>query len=139
MPSNSLIFSNKVADIYHNPDDKKMTIIYHGLVNYGLLIEVIESINKVVEENGISGALVDLCKLHGSFHRLLGYMEETGFPLLIKHGLKFQAQIISDDIIMQNLSKKVEAMLVSLGVNANTFYNREEAEEWLDKALLKER
>ncbi len=138
MLSNSLIFSNKMADIYYSTTSRKMTVIYHGLVDYDLLQEIIEAINQVATETGICGALTDICKLRGSFHRLLGYMEESGFPLLIKHGLKFQAQIISDDIIMQNLSKKVEGILISLGVNFTTFYNREEAEEWLDKALLKE-
>ncbi|MCF6351673.1 MAG: hypothetical protein L3J06_01545 [Cyclobacteriaceae bacterium] len=135
MINEPLIFSNKMADIYLNASNKKMIVIYHGLVDYDLFLEIIKSINQVATETGICGALVDISELRGSFHRLLDYMEETGFPLLVEQGLKFQAQIISDDLMMQNLSKKIEKLLTSLGVNLKTFTNRAEGEEWLNGQL----
>ncbi len=132
-----LIFSNKMADLYFNASTKKMVVIYHGLVDYDLLLEIIDSVNQIATETGIYGTLVDISELRGSFHRLLGYMEETGFPLLVEQGLKFQAQIISDDLMMQNLSKKIEKLLTSLGVNLKTFTNRAEGEEWLNYQLAR--
>ncbi len=138
MDNTSLIFSNKVADIYYYPNNKMLIAIYHGLVEYNLLQEIIELINATAVDKGIAGALADVTKLRGSYQRLLGYMEDTGAPLLIENGYIAQAQIISDDLIMKNLSAKVEKIMTSLSVNFKVFTDRKEGEEWLNKVLAKQ-
>jgi len=135
MNSEFLIFTNKMADIYFHPEPKILSVVYNGLVEYDLFEEVIEAVNNTAKTNGVHGTLADVSRLRGSFHRLLQYMEEIGFPLLVDHGLRIQAQIISDDIIMKNLISKVNKMLASLGVETRNFEDRKEGFEWLKKAL----
>lgn len=135
MGSEFLIFSNKMADIYFHPEKKILSVVYNGLVEYDLFEEVIEEVNNLATKNGVHGTLADVSMLRGSFYRLLEYMEEIGFPLLIDQGLKIQAQIISDDIMMKNLISKVNEMLASLGVKTKNFENRKEGFEWLMASL----
>ncbi len=126
-----------MADIYYCPANKMMVAIYHGIVEYSLFQDIISIVNTTAIEQGISGGLSDVTQLRGSYQRFLGYMEETEFPLLIEKGYRAQAQIISDDLIMINLSDKVEDIMTSLGVNFKSFKERSKGKEWLVKALLK--
>ena len=135
MDSDLLVFTNKMADIYFHPEKKILSVVYNGLVEYDLFEEVIEEVNNLAAKKGVHGTLADVSMLRGSFYRLLEYMEEIGFPLLIDHGLKLQAQIISDDLIMKNLIAKVNEMLASLGVKTKNFENRNEGFEWLMASL----
>jgi len=137
MDNEYLIFSNKMADIYFEPKIKMMTIIYRGLVDYELFEDIIRIVNTTAIATGIIGVVADVTELRGSYHKVLGYMENTGFPLLVENGLRVQAQIISDDIIMQNLSEKVGEIMKSLGINFTTFTNRKDGEKWLLKELAK--
>ncbi len=135
MESKDLILSNKMADIYYFPANKMIIAIYHGLVDYTLFKDIISVVNTTAIEQGISGGLSDVTQLRGSYQRFLEYMEDTGFPLLIENGFRVQAQIISDDLIMINLSEKVEKIMISLGVNFKSFRERSEGKEWLKKEL----
>ena len=97
MNNNHLLFSNKMTDIYYEPALKMMVTIYHGIVKYDLLEEIIDLINNTAISNGINGSLADVSELRGSYHKMLGYMKETGLPLLIENGYRVHAQIISDE------------------------------------------
>lgn len=131
MDPNFIIFSNKMGDIYYFSEEKILATVYNGLVEYDLFAEIIKVVNDTAMNNGIHGALADVSKLRGSFHRLLQYMEEIGFPHLVDFGLSVQAQIISDDLMMINLVSKVNEILASLGVNYKTFEDRDEGYNWL--------
>lgn len=131
MDPNFIIFSNKMGDIYYFSEKKILATVYNGLVEYDLFAEIIKVVNDTAMNNGIHGALADVSKLRGSFHRLLLYMEEIGFPHLVDYGLSVQAQIISDDLMMINLVSKVNEILASLGVNYKTFEDRDEGYNWL--------
>lgn len=139
MLKDDFIFSNKMEDIYYLPESKVLKVFYKGLVSYKSFEGVIKTINDLSEDKGIYGTLVDVSNLRGSFHRLLGYMEETGFPLLTDNGLFVQAHIISDDLLMENLSVKVGEIMKSLGVKFKIFYDRDEGYTWLKKELKKEK
>ncbi len=80
--------------------------------------ETIGTINQVAINNGI---ITDTSKLRGSFHQLMGYIKHEGFPLLIKHGLRAYAQIISEYIIIHNLSNKVRTAGEELGIESKVF------------------
>ncbi len=133
--NNHLIFSNKMADIYYEPELKMMITIYHGIVEYDLLEEIIDLINNTAISNGINGSVADVSELRGSYHKMLGYMKEIGLPLLVENGYRVHAQIISDDLIMRNLSEKVGEIMKSLGISFVTFTNRKEGEDWLRSVL----
>ncbi len=129
------IFSNKMVEIYYDESTKVAMINYRGLVNYDSFDEVIEEVNRISMEFGIIGVVVDMRKLCGSFHRILEYARDTGYPLLIKNGLIAQAQIICDDLILTNLSLKAQKVIRELGVKYEIFHNRSEGEEWLSSFL----
>jgi len=129
------IFSNKMAEIFYDGSTKVAMINYRGLVNYDSFDEVIEEVNRISIEFGIIGVVVDMRELCGSFHRILEYARDTGYPLLIKNGLVAQAQIICDDLILTNLSLKAQEVIRELGVKYEIFHNPSEGEEWLSSFL----
>ncbi len=129
------IFSNKMAEIYFDESNKVAMVNYRGLVNYDSFDEVICEVNRISIEFGITGLVVDMRKLCGSFHRIIEYARDTGYPLLIKNGLKAQAQIICDDLILTNLSNKAQVIIRELGVEYEIFLDRTEGEEWLSSVL----
>ncbi len=135
MKKGAKIFSNKMAEIYFDESNKVAMINYRGIVNYDCFDEVIEEVNRISMEFGIIGVVVDMSKFCGSFHRILEYAKDTGYPLLIKNGLKAQAQIICDDLILKNLSYKAQKIIRELGVKYEIFHNRTEGEEWLSSFL----
>ncbi len=135
MEKGTKIFSNKMTEIYFDESNKVAMVNYRGLVNYDSFDEVIEEVNRISMEFGITGIVVDMRKLCGSFHRILEYARDTGYPLLIKNGLIAQAQIICDDLILTNLSYKAQEVIRELGVKYEIFHNRTEAEEWLGSVL----
>lgn len=135
MKSEYLIFSNKMGDIYYFPERKILSTVYNGLVEYDLFAEIIKVVNETAKNEGIHGALADVSKLRGSFHRLLQYMEDIGFPHLVDYGLRVQAQVISDDLMMKNLISKVNEILTSLGVKHKTFEDQEEGYKWFSRQL----
>ncbi len=132
-----LICSNKIAEVKYNTKNKIIFANYHGIIEYDLAEEVIKSINQVAVNNGINGAIADISKLRGSFYRLMEYMANEGFPLLIKHGLRVYAQVISEDIIIHNLSNKVNNIGKELGIESKIFNDNNKAEEWVKWVLKK--
>ncbi len=134
----TLIYSNKIAEIRYDTKSKIIYADYHGIVEYNLAENAIKSINQVAINNGIVGVIADVSNLRGSFYRIMDYMKNDGFPLLIKYGLRVHAQVISEDIIIHNLSNRVKDFSKELGIESKIFTDANKAEKWV-KSVLKEK
>ena len=77
---------------------------------------------------------MDLSQLYGSFAKLLNYYRGA-YPIAIESGLTCIAYVISDDIITQNLTVKLEKMGASFNVKTSVFRDSAEAEKWIKSAI----
>ena len=132
------VASNKLAYMIYNPQTEVLTGIYHGISDIELAMEVFGKVEEFSKKNRISGLVADLRKLSGSFMKVMTHLGTEGYPLLIQNGLKAEAIIVSDDLIIRNLSEKLKDMLIGLGLYCEIFSTPESADVWLDHILKKE-
>jgi len=58
-------------------------------------------------------------------------MKSTYYPSAVKSGLKCQGFVVSEDLIINNLSSKLQGMATSFNLESNVFSDRKKAEEWV--------
>lgn len=80
--------------------------------------------------------MVDVSTVLGSFAKVLAFLESDYYPVAIKNGLKVQAYVASDDLIIKNLSARLEMMASMFNIKSDVFKTRDEAEEWVKSIKL---
>ena len=130
-----VIEQNQIGTTIFDKESEILIEIYSGRVNIELILNHFEKIEQFSELNNIKGSIVDIRRLYGSFVKLLGGIERDYYPKLIKSGLKHQAFVISDDLIIKNLASKAKGIASKFNIQVRTFYSKEEAEKWIDTIL----
>lgn len=118
--------------------DKKKEVLqeqFRGRFNIDMLADHFESIENFLKSNKAKASIVDISKVYGSFAKILEYVEHSYFPTLEKSGIRYQAYIISDDLMIQNLIDKVEKLSNQFNIEIKIFYDIESANTWLQKKL----
>lgn len=69
-------------------------------------MEHLENGQRFSQDHVILGALVDLRKLRGSYIKLFDLLENEVYPKLKSRGLQTQAFIISDDLLIANVTDR---------------------------------
>ena len=127
-----LITDNKSCYSVYEPENKWIYSTFKGIVNYKLIMEHLQNGQRFSRNHEILGALVDLRNLRGSYIKLFDLLENEVYPKLKSRGLQTQAFIISDDLLIANVTDKLMEMFARLEITAQIFTNLEEAKIWLE-------
>ncbi len=118
-------------------EERLLISIYTGLVDINLVIEHLKKIIEFYKKNEVKGSVVDISKVLGSFAKILAFLEKNYYPVAIKSGLKVMVFVASDDLIIRNLSTRLEMMASMFNIESKVFKTKDEAEEWVKNALSK--
>jgi len=67
----------------------------------------------------------------GSYFKLFEFLEKEAYPKLKSRGLNTQAFIISNDLLVANITEKLMELFSRLNIKAQTFTDFDEAKTWL--------
>ncbi len=130
-----IIAENKVGVTSFFEKEKMLVSVYGGLVDIDLVIEHLKKIIEFYKQNEVNGSVVDISTVLGSFAKIMAFLESDYCPVAIKNGLKVQAYVASDDLIIKNLSARLEMMASMFNIQSEVFKSRNEAEEWVKTAI----
>jgi len=105
---------------------------YKGRVDNQMSFDHLGAVINFYKKHSVTAAIIDLRELYGSFIKVMDYLGETFYPVALKSGLKAQAFIVTDDLIIKNLTKKLESITIKFNIEAHTFASIEEANIWID-------
>ena len=128
-----ILTDNKLCYSVYKPEFKILHSTYKGVPNEKLFLQHLENILQFSESNQILGVLVDLRKLVGSYIKYFDYLENQKYPNLQHQGFSHEAFVISDDIIVANVTNKLIEVLARLNITAKIFSDLDKARDWLNK------
>ena len=130
-----LITDNKSCYSVYDPEYKWLYSTFKGIVNYELIMEHLKNGQQFSQNHEILGALVDLRTLRGTYFKLFDILEKEVYPKMKSSGLNTQAFIISDDLLIANITNKLMEMFVRLEITAQIFTDIDEAKIWLHEQV----
>lgn len=127
-----IVTDNKLCHSVYNQQTKILYSTYKGLVINELFSEHMQNTFKFIKTNKILGSVVDFRKLRGSYLKVFKFLEQEAYPGLKKAGAHYLAFVISDDIIIENVTVKLMEVIERVGgIKARIFTNDKIAEKWL--------
>ena len=108
---------------------------YKGRVDKDMSFDHLAKVVDFYSNNEVNAAIIDLRQLYGSFAKVMEYLSGSFYPVAVKSGLKAQAFILHDDLIIKHLTEKLEVITANFGIMARIFNTKEEAQEWLNSFL----
>lgn len=130
-----IIAQNKLGTTTFYKEEKILISVYKGRIDIDLGLEHLAEIVEFYKRNEVVGSVVNIKEMFGSFAKIFEYMEEIYYPAAVKSGLKCQGYIVSEDLIINNLSSKLIGMATSFKLRAEIFSGREEAEKWIKSVI----
>lgn len=130
-----VITKNKLASTSFNESDGILTSVYKGRVKIDLALEHLANVVDFYNSNKVNGSVADLSQLVGSFAKVIDYLVESYYPSAVKSGLKVQAYVVSEDLIIENLGFKLDGLAATFNIKSAVFTNRSKAEEWVKEYL----
>lgn len=127
-----LVAKDTIGESVFDETQKRLVSTYHGRANKQVALQHLQKVSLFYEQNKVHTTLIDLRNLYGSFLKYMDYLESSFYPMAQKSGLRAQALVITDDLIIKNMSKKLEAISSAYSIQVRTFATSEEAIEWLD-------
>lgn len=118
--------------------DKKKGILqehFKGRFQIDMLTVHFKAIENFLSLKKAKASIVDISKVYGSFAKILEYVELAYFPTLERSGIRYQAYIISEDLMIQNLINRVKELSTQFNIEIQIFYDRELANSWLQEKL----
>ncbi len=129
------ITQNKLGTTVYNKNNKMLVLVYKGRITIGLALEHLASIAEFYKNNKVLGSVVDIKEMYESLAKIFEHMKETYYPIAIKSGLKHRGFVVSEDLIVNNLSLKVKEMGTLFKLKSKVFSERDEAEVWIKLRL----
>lgn len=126
-----IILQNKGGVSSFDKDSKIVTSVYNGRANIKLAKEHLAALMNFYETHEVMGAVVNLSGVYGSFSKLLDYLEEVFYPHVQSHGLKAQAYVVSDDLILRNLGQRLSNIVALQNIKVKVFKDEKGAEKWI--------
>lgn len=133
-----ILAQNDFGTTFFEEENRILQEHFRGRFNIDLLTDHFEAIENFLESNNAKGSIVDIGKVYGSFYKILEYVENSYFPTLEKSGIRYQAYIIADDLMIKNLIGKVEKLSFQFNIEIKIFYDIEIANTWLQEKLQNE-
>lgn len=126
-----IIEQNAIGNTLYDSEKQLLTETYKGRTNIKLILDHFDKIEKFCINNDVEASIVDLRKLYGSFIKLFEIIENTYYPKMKNSGLRFQAVIISNDLIFENLYGKVSQLAEKFGIETAVFHDIDKANLWI--------
>ncbi len=104
---------------------------YKGRVDHEASIAHLSAVIDFYKQHEVKAAIIDLREVFGSFFKIMEYLSDSFYPIALKSGLKAQAFVLTDDIIIKNLTKKLGIITSTFDVKSKTFATKEDAKKWL--------
>ena len=130
-----VITENKLASTSYYETEKMLISVYKGRVNINLALEHLANVVEFYTKNTVYGSVADLSQLHGSFAKVIDYLVESYYPSAVKSGLKIQAYVVSEDLIIENLGFKLDKLASEFNIKSAVFNSRKQAETWVKDYL----
>ncbi len=130
-----LIYKNKISKTYYDADKRVIYYEFAGIMDRKATEIQLNFVLDFVRSREVYGMLLDIRKLMGSFSKLLSFLQEVYYPIMLERGLYCKAIVVSNDIITNHLAEQLHKMLVGIGVKANIFHEIHDANEWMVKIL----
>ncbi len=124
------VTKNKIATTVFHVEEKTLVSEYVGRVDIELALIHLKEVAKFYSTNEVRGSIVDLSRVFGSFAKVLDYLGGEGFPIAKKSGLCCLCYVVKDDLIIENLAKRLKFAVASHSIGVKVFKNRLEAENW---------
>ncbi len=132
-----IILKNKGGVSSFDEGSKIVTSVYKGRASIFLAKEHLRALMEFYNSEEAVGAIVNISGIYGSFSKLLDYLEDEFYPYVQSKGLKAQAYVVSDDLILSNLSKRLSSIVALQNIAVKIFKDEIEAEKWLKTCLSK--
>jgi hypothetical protein len=130
-----IVTDNKLCYSVYEPENKILHSTYKGVLNREQFLIHHKNGIQFGQGHEIVGSLVDLRKLHGSYLKFFNFLEFEAYPGIQKAGFHCLAFVISDDIIIKNVTHKLMAVIERLALEAKIFTEATEARKWLLKCI----
>ncbi len=132
-----IIVEDKLGKTEYLEDKKIIASTYKGRVDRDMSFDHLAKVIEFYKNNEVQAAIIDLTQLYGSFAVIMEYLGKSFYPIAVKSGLKAQAYILKDDLIIENLASKLQSLTKKFKIEAQTFNTKEEAVVWIDSIILK--
>ncbi len=128
---------NAMGTTHFYEKDKLLISVYKGRVKVELVIEHLEKLIAFYEQHpgAVVRSVVDISKVLGSFAKVLAFLESNYYPVAIQSGLASQVYVASDDLIIKNLSARLQMMASIFNLKTNVFKSRNQAVNWVLEAV----
>ncbi|MEN8248769.1 MAG: hypothetical protein ABFS32_07535 [Bacteroidota bacterium] len=129
------VTDNKTCYSYYNPKTKTIHTTFKGIVDLSLMKEHIANVRRLSKEDKVLGTVVDFRQLRGSFVKLIEHLGKEVQPELQARGFNTKAFVITDDLIINNLTQKLTDTFRQQKANVRVFNDIDIANEWLLKTI----
>ncbi len=126
-----VIAQNSVSTTTYSEKENLLVSVYHGRANIELAKEHLSLLMEFYEKNEVKAAIVDLSKVYGSFAKIFEFLDTDFYPHAYTNGLRFQAYVISGDLINENLGEKLILLVRSHNIEVKVFNSLTVAENWI--------
>jgi len=130
-----IVVEDKLGITKYLEDKKIIVSAYKGRVDIDMSFDHLAKVIEFYKHNEVRAAIIDLRELYGSFAVVMDYLGKAFYPIAIKSGLKAQAYILKNDLIIENLASKLQMLTKKFNVEARTFYTKEEANQWINSII----
>ncbi len=130
-----IIAQNSLGTTHYFNEYKILISVYKGRIDIDLGLEHLADIVEFYKENEVVGSVVNIKEMYGSFAKIFEYMKEHYYPAAIKSGLKCQGFVVSEDLIINNLSSKLSDMATSFKLKSKVFSDKNKAEGWVKSII----
>lgn len=130
-----IVAKDKLGVTEYIEDLKLIESTYKGRVDTDLSVVHLSKVAEFYSKNEIRGAVIDLRGLYGSFVKVMEYLVDTFYPIAKKSGMKAQAFVITDDIIIKTMAEKLKDVTPKFNIEARVFSTPKEARSWIDSII----
>ncbi len=119
-----IIAKNKLGTTVYHQEEKILVSVYKGRAITKLALEHLKSIVEFYKTHEVCGSVVNVKEVHGSFAKVFEYMKDSYYPIAVKNGLQCQVYVISEDLIINNLSTKLTGMATLFQLKSEVFFRK---------------
>lgn len=132
-----IIAKNDMGTTSFHKDESLLVSNYIGRVKLDLVVEHLSNIIIFYQNNpgSVKRSVVDISKVLGSFAKVLEFLEENYYIEAVRSGLKCQAYVASEDLIIKNLSVRLEMLALKFNIKSKVFSSLEEAKIWVKETI----
>ena len=132
-----IIAKNDMGTTYFHKDESLLVSNYIGRVKLDLVVEHLSNIIIFYQNNPgrVKKSVVDISKVLGSFAKVLEFLEKKYYTAAVDNGLKCQAYVASEDLMIKNLSARLEMLASKFNIKSKVFCSLEEAKSWAKETI----